>query len=44
MVKKYNYQIKKFGPITQRRDYSNTKHELAIQDFLVMQKESYEWL
>ena len=44
MVKKYNYQIKKFGPITQRRDYSNTKHELAIQDFLVMQKESYDWL
>lgn len=44
MSKKINYELKKFGPITERRDYSNTKHELEIQDFLVMQKESYEWL
>ena len=44
MSSKLNYKLRNFGPITQRRDYSNTKNELEIQDFLSMQKESYDWL
>ena len=38
MATKPNYKVKKFGPITERRDYSNTRNELEIQDFLSMQK------
>ena len=44
MAAKSNYRVRKFGPITERRDYSNTRNELEIQDFLSMQKDSYEWL
>ncbi|MGL5590810.1 MAG: hypothetical protein ACRDCH_01940, partial [Metamycoplasmataceae bacterium] len=43
MSKSNNYQIKKYGPITERRDYSNTKVELETQDFLQMQRDSFEW-
>ncbi|MGL5308621.1 MAG: DNA-directed RNA polymerase subunit beta [Metamycoplasmataceae bacterium] len=43
MSKSNNYQIKKYGPITKRRDYSNTKVELETQDFLQMQRDSFEW-
>ncbi|MGL6125370.1 MAG: DNA-directed RNA polymerase subunit beta [Metamycoplasmataceae bacterium] len=43
MSKSTNYQIKKYGPITSRRDYSNTKVELETQDFLQMQRDSFEW-
>jgi hypothetical protein len=42
MSKPTNYQVKKYGPITSRRDYSNTKVELETQDFLQMQKDSFE--
>lgn len=44
MLKNINYKVEKFGPITERRNYSNTKNELEIQDFLSMQRESYDWL
>ncbi|WP_027334684.1 DNA-directed RNA polymerase subunit beta [Mycoplasmopsis felifaucium] len=40
---KYPYKIRKFGPITERRDYSNTKVTLNVPDFLSMSKESFEW-
>lgn len=43
MSKSNNYQMKKYGPITSRRDYSNTKVELETQDFLQMQRDSFEW-
>ncbi|MGL5732655.1 MAG: DNA-directed RNA polymerase subunit beta [Metamycoplasmataceae bacterium] len=43
MSKSNNYQMKKYGPITERRDYSNTKVELETQDFLQMQRDSFEW-
>ena len=43
MSKSTNYQVKKYGPITSRRNYSNTKVELETQDFLQMQKDSFEW-
>ena len=38
-----NYKVKKFGPLTERRDYSNTKVQLETQDFLQMQRDSFEW-
>ena len=41
---KEKFKIVKCGPITERRNYSNTKHELEIQDLLQMQKDSFEWL
>lgn len=43
-MQKNNYKVQKFGPITERRNYSNTKHELEIQDLLQMQKDSFDWL
>ena len=41
-MQKNNYKVQKFGPITEGRNYSNTKHELEIQDLLQMQKDSFE--
>ena len=41
---KEKFKVVKYGPITERRNYSNTKHELEIQDLLQMQKDSFEWL
>ncbi|MGL5358055.1 MAG: DNA-directed RNA polymerase subunit beta [Metamycoplasmataceae bacterium] len=41
MEQKPKFEIKKFGPITERRDYSNTKFELETQDLLQMQRDSY---
>ena len=41
---KENYKVVKYGPITERRNYSETKHELEIQDLLQMQKDSFEWV
>lgn len=43
-MQKNNYKVQKFGPIVERRNYSNTKHELEIQDLLQMQKDSFDWL
>ncbi|VEU77062.1 DNA-directed RNA polymerase subunit beta [Mycoplasmopsis columbina] len=37
------FQMRKFGPITERRDYSTTKQILNIPDFLTTSKESFEW-
>ncbi|WP_029512690.1 DNA-directed RNA polymerase subunit beta [Mycoplasmopsis iners] len=37
------YKLRKFGPITERRDYSTTKQTLNIPDFLSTSKESFEW-
>ena len=43
MSKPTNYQVRKYGPLTDRRNYSNTKIELETQDFLQMQRDSFEW-
>ncbi|MBN3534582.1 DNA-directed RNA polymerase subunit beta [Mycoplasma procyoni] len=37
------YKIKKFGPKTQRRDYSKTKQSLETPDFLETQRKSFRW-
>ncbi len=37
------YKLKKFGPLTQRRDYSKTVNSLPITDLLSVQKDSFEW-
>lgn len=37
-----NFKVQNYG-LTERRNYSNTKHELEIQDLLQMQKDSFEW-
>lgn len=42
-MQKQSFKVQKFGPIIERRNYSNTKHELEIQDLLQMQKNSFEW-
>ncbi|QSF13435.1 DNA-directed RNA polymerase subunit beta [Mycoplasma sp. Mirounga ES2805-ORL] len=39
---KYEYRLKKFGPKTERRDYSTTKKIMNVPDFLSMSKESFE--
>ncbi|QNM93597.1 DNA-directed RNA polymerase subunit beta [Mycoplasma sp. Pen4] len=36
------YKIRKFGPITERRDYSITKESLPLFDILETSKESFE--
>ncbi len=43
MSKPTNYQVRRYGPLTDRRNYSNTKIELETQDFLQMQRDSFEW-
>ncbi|MCE6090695.1 DNA-directed RNA polymerase subunit beta [Mycoplasmopsis agalactiae] len=40
---KYPYKVRKFGPMTERRDYSATKVTWEVPDFLNMSKESFEW-
>ncbi|MBZ4226806.1 DNA-directed RNA polymerase subunit beta [Mycoplasma tauri] len=42
-VNKYPYKIKKYGPYTERRDYSVTKNNWTVPDFLSMSKNSFEW-
>ncbi|MHA3828351.1 DNA-directed RNA polymerase subunit beta [Mycoplasma sp. VS276A1] len=37
-----NYKIRKFGPVTERRDYSVTKESLPLFDILETSKESFE--
>ncbi|MGZ9413681.1 DNA-directed RNA polymerase subunit beta [Mycoplasma sp. 480] len=37
------FKIRKFGPITERRDYSKTKHTLETPDFLETQRKSFNW-
>ncbi|TNK95479.1 DNA-directed RNA polymerase subunit beta, partial [Mycoplasmopsis pullorum] len=37
-----NYKLRKFGPITERRDYSVTKQTLPVMDILSTAKESFE--
>jgi DNA-directed RNA polymerase subunit beta len=36
------YKLKKFGPITERRDYSDTINELPMLDLLKITKESFQ--
>ncbi|MDI4567538.1 MAG: DNA-directed RNA polymerase subunit beta [Mycoplasma sp.] len=38
-----NYIIKKFGPITERRDYSESFSDFEVQDLIAMQKQSFQW-
>ncbi len=38
------YQLKKFGPLTKRRDYSTTVNSLPMSDLLSVQKESFQKL
>ncbi|WP_029513521.1 DNA-directed RNA polymerase subunit beta [Mycoplasmopsis primatum] len=40
---KFSYKMRKYGPITERRDYSATKVTLNVPDFLSISKESFEW-
>lgn len=40
---KYPYKIRKYGPITERRDYSVTKKTLEVSDFLETPKASFKW-
>lgn len=37
------YILKKFGPFTKRRDYSQTYKELPVEDLISVQKSSYQW-
>lgn len=37
------YKLRKFGPITERRDYSNTVNNLEVTDLIAVQKDSFEW-
>jgi DNA-directed RNA polymerase subunit beta len=41
MAESKKYVIKKFGPLTERRDYSKTMTTLEIPDLLGIQKESF---
>ena len=43
MTKEKNYVVRKFGPITKRRDYSKTVNNLPVADLVATQKESYNW-
>ncbi len=43
-MSKEKFKVSKYGPFTERRNYSNTKHEFEIQDLLQMQKDSFDWL
>ncbi|CAM9125200.1 DNA-directed RNA polymerase subunit beta [Mycoplasma todarodis] len=38
------YQLKKFGPLTERRDYSKTTNDLATPDLLEVQRKSFNEL
>ncbi|CAM9103931.1 DNA-directed RNA polymerase subunit beta [Mycoplasma marinum] len=35
------YQLKKFGPLTERRDYSKTTHELSTPNLLAVQRKTF---
>ncbi|WP_027123666.1 DNA-directed RNA polymerase subunit beta [Mesomycoplasma molare] len=37
------FKIRKFGPVTERRDYSKTKRTLETPDFLEIQRNSFNW-
>ena len=37
------YILKQFGPLTKRRDYSQTYKEFPVQDLISVQKSSYQW-
>lgn len=43
ILQKTPYKIKKFGPLTERRDYSVTKVTWNVPDFLGMSKDSFVW-
>lgn len=43
MATNTEYKLRKFGPITKRRDYSKTVNNLPVTDLLAVQKESFEW-
>ena len=43
MSKDKKYVVRKFGPITERRDYSKTVNNLPVTDLVATQKESFEW-
>lgn len=42
MVQKSKYEVRKFGPITERRDYSISQKKFETPDFLEMQRISVE--
>lgn len=42
MNQKPKYTIRKFGPITQRRDYSVTKKSLKLENLLMSRKDSFD--
>ncbi|AWX69727.1 DNA-directed RNA polymerase subunit beta [[Mycoplasma] anseris] len=42
MIKSPEYEIRKFGPITERRDYSLSQKKFETPDFLEMQRVSVE--
>ncbi|WP_412031412.1 DNA-directed RNA polymerase subunit beta [Metamycoplasma buccale] len=42
MLNKTKYEIRKFGPVTERRDYSISQKKFDTPDFLEMQRESVE--
>jgi DNA-directed RNA polymerase, beta subunit len=42
MVQKSKYEVRKFGPITKRRDYSISQKKFETPDFLEMQRISVE--
>lgn len=43
MAKDKKYIVRKYGPITERRDYSKTINNLPVTDLVATQKESFEW-
>ncbi|NQZ66296.1 MAG: DNA-directed RNA polymerase subunit beta [Mycoplasmatales bacterium] len=43
MAKEKKYVVKRFGPITKRRDYSKTVNNLPVTDLVATQKESFKW-
>ncbi len=42
MLNKSKYELRKFGPITERRDYSISQKKFDTPDFLEMQRDSVE--
>ncbi|WP_128008436.1 DNA-directed RNA polymerase subunit beta [Mycoplasma sp. ATU-Cv-508] len=38
-----SYQLRKFGPITERRDYSRNNYHYPVEDLVRIQKDSFHW-
>ena len=43
MANEKKYVLRKFGPITKRRDYSKTVNNLPVSNLTETQQESYKW-